>query len=247
MSVSNPSVINLAIPDNQIDQIIGVFSNTLSLPAPTSAQGYTFASDTKAHNFGDSCYFQGIFTQDGGTTWNDFGAQTPASGGFFQSVDVEAYTDSSNIYVQMVNYYDVNNNTSQAYTVTYKVFLLAKNTMANPITPLSTNNIILYNSNNNFQKIFMSGTTSISVAAGSTGYSSTITHNLGYIPSIKAFFINGNNQVFALNQWAQPIPDSVPAIEAHITSSTLVFYSDQSGFGAPGVSGNIDYRIYLDQ
>jgi hypothetical protein len=119
--------------------------------------------------------------------------------------------------------------------------------MTSPITPLATNNIILYNSNINFQKIFIEGTTNINVAAGSTGYSATITHNLNYIPAIKAFFLNGSNQVFSLNQWTQPIPDSVPAIEVHITNTTLVFYSDQSSSLSPGVSGKIDYRIYLDQ
>lgn len=248
----DPTKIRLALPANPIDQIIGVFSGSVSLSAPASVPGYTTGSATHAHNFGDSCYFQGIFSTDGGTTWNDFGAQTPnyaAPAPQLQRVDVEAYSDSANLYVQLVNWYDLNHSAGTAYTVQYKVYALAKNTMAAPIAPLQTNQKLAYSSAVNFQKIVLKGTTSISVAAGVSGSSATITHNLGSIPKIRAFFIDGSSRVFALNQW-QPlisggIPQSVVAVEAHITSTTLTFTSDQSGFGN-GVSGNIDYRIYLD-
>lgn len=249
MPIVVPSAISMGVPAYSIDQIIGVFSNTIHIAAPTAITGVTVATDTKTHGFGDSCYFQGIFTQDGGTTWNDFGAQTPnLSGGtpFFQSVDVEAYTDSNNVNLELDNYYDPVHSVGTAYDVTYKIYLIAKNTMALPLNPIKTNQKLIYNSANNYQKVYLSGTTSITVAAGATGSSPTITHNLNYIPKIRAFFIS-SNQVYGLNQWKFPVStNTVPAIEAHITNTGLSFYSDQSSFLAPGVSGNIDYRIYLD-
>ena len=237
-------------PDNalfysatQIDQIIGTFTNTVSLSAPTSGGGYTAVTDSKAHGFGDSTYFQGIFTTNGGTTWNDFGAQTP-NGTQFQTVDVEAMINSTNCNVYLTNYYDYVHSRGTAYTATYKIYLIAKNTMAQPITPLSINSNTYFNSANNYQKIFTQGTVPISVSGGSTGSTATITHNLGVIPKIRAFF-NSSNQIFSLNQYVVPPAIEAP-IEAHITTSTLVFYTDQSGFGASGVSGNIEYRIYYD-
>lgn len=223
------------------------------MAAPTSLQGATVASTSFPHGFGDSCYFQGIFTTNSGSTWNDFGAQTPnlaAPNPQFQTVDVEAYSDGTNLYVQAVNYYDVAHSTSSAYTVNYKVYALAKNTMAAKITPGATNAKLYYNSNYNFQKIFSKSNVGISVSGGSSGSSATITHSLGYIPKVRAFFVDGSNEVFALNQWKPLVTggtwQTVPAIEAHMTTTTLIFFYDGTGLGAPTLSGTIEYRIYLD-
>jgi len=251
MTLKNFQDIFLAIPEYGIDQIIGVFSRTITIAAPTALQGFITQNYTFSTNFNDSCYFQGIFTQNGGTTYNDFGAQTPnltAPNPFFQSVDVEAYTDASNLYVYVTNYYDVVHSTSSSYTVTFKVYLLAKNSMLYPIEPIETNNIIIYSSENNYQKIFDKGTIAINVASGANGSTGSITHNLGYIPKVKAFFLPSSapTNVFALNQVISPALGDAPAIYANITTSTLYFSSDQTYFTAPGVTGNIEWRIYYD-
>lgn len=241
----DPTKLRILLPTYPIDQIIGIKTGTVSLGAPSASPGYTTATDVQAHNFGDSCYFAGIFTYDGGTTWNDFGCQIPnyaAPNPQLQTVDVAAYTDNTNLNVTVTNWYDLSHGTGTARTVTYKVYLLAKNKMAQPITPLASNQKLAYSSAFNFQKIFMKDTVSINVAAGATGSSATITHNLGYIPAIRAFFVDGSNNVYSLNQ----LQSGTNSIQAHLTATTLVFTSDQSAFGAPGVSGNIDYRIYLD-
>ena len=250
----DPAKMRFVLPAYPIDQIIGVFSGSLSLGAPSASPGYTTASDPKAHNFGDSCYFQGIFSTDGGTTWNDFGAQTPnlaAPFPQFQTVDVEAYSDGTNLNVQAVNWYDVSHGLGTARTAAYKVYALAKNTMALPITPIATNQKLAYSSAVNFQKIFLKDSVSISVSGGSSGSSAPITHNLGYVPRIRAFFIDSSNQAFALNQWKPLVsggsPQTVPQIEAHITTTMLTFSYDGTGLGAPSLSGTIDYRIYLDK
>lgn len=242
----------------QIDNIIATFENTINLSVPSSSPGFTVATDVQTHNFGDSTYFQGIFTVDDptdpDTVWNDFGAQTPdlstPSQPVFQTVDVEAMIDSVNTNIYLINYYNNVSSSGTAYSVTYKIYLLSKNTMAKPITPLAINTDTYFNSNNNYQKIFKKGTTSISVTSGNTGSSASIAHNLGYIPKVRAFFVNSDNQLFALNQIVPAIsggfPVIAPAIEVHLTPTTLTFYSDQTQFLAPGVNGNIEYRIYYD-
>jgi hypothetical protein len=249
MSINNPSAINMVVPEYNIDQIIGVFSNTVNLGVP-SAFSQTVATDSHAHGFGDSAYFQGIFTTDG-STWNDFGAQTPnlaPPNPEFQTVDVEAMCDATNINVYLINYYDIAHSVGNAYTITYKIYLMAKNTMANPLTPLKTNQTLYYNSELNYLKSFMQGTVAISVSSGNVG-STIVTHNLGYVPKVRAYFIN-SNQVYATNQVVNAIsggvPNTAPDIEVRITTTTVTFFSDQSGFGAPGINGAVDYRIYLD-
>lgn len=221
-----------------VDKIIGVFTNTFAI-APS---GSTPLIDVKAHGFGDSTYFQGIFTTDNGITWNDFGAQTPnlsnPSAPVFQTVDVEAMVDTTNVNVYMTN------STAATITLTYKIYLLAKNIMAKPIVPLNINQLLFFDSNFNYQKIALEGNVTFSVTSGSTG-TTIVPHNLGYIPSIRAFFFPGINQCFSFSQITIP-PTSSPILQAQIDSTNLTFFSDQSGFSGTNFSGTIEYRIYYD-
>jgi len=247
--MSSPTNASMLWPTYQIDKIVGIFTGTVFIAAPTSAQGNILSTTSKAHGLGDSAYFQGIFTTDGGTTWNDFGAQTPnlaAPNPQFQTVDAEAIVDTTNVNIYINNYYDLAHSTSSAVTVTYKIYLLAKNTMAVPVNTITTNQKAQFDSRYNYQKIALQGTTAISVASGaSSGVS--VTHNLGYIPKIKAFFLPSSapTTVYALNYIITP-PSGAPDIYAEITTTTVTFASDQTGFGAPGVAGNIEWRIYYE-
>lgn len=246
----DPAKLKLIIPEYGTDQIIGIFTNTLSLSVPSVSPGYVIVTDPKAHNFGDSCYFQGIFTTDGGTTWNDFGAQTPnltAPNPQFQTVDVMCYTDTTNINIYATNWYDLAHSSSAARTVTYKLYALAKNTMALPLTPLPTNDIILYSSDYNFQKIYLKGPSSFNVSAGTAGGSS-VTHNLGYIPKVRAFYSPASSptQVYSTSQSTIP-PTTSPQIETRISTTDVIFFSDQTNaISGVTINGTIDYRIYLD-
>jgi hypothetical protein len=250
MAVTNPKALRIIAPEYGLDQIIGVFTGTINIGAPTSGQGKLSITDVRPHGFGDSCYFQGIFTTDGGVTYNDFGAQTPnlaAPNPQFQSVDVEAMVDQTNVNVYITNYYDNAHSTSQAYTVTYKIYLLAKNTMALPITPIKTNQKLAYDSRFNFQKIKSQGTVSLAVISGSTG-GITVIHNLGYLPKVRSFFSPAANpkQVFSINQIKIP-PITSPILETRVTNIDVTFFSDQSNpLSGIGFTGTLDYRIYLD-
>lgn len=250
MSILNPADIVMAAPDYGQDQIIGIITNTLSVAAPTSISQFTTTTDPKPHSFGDSCYFDGIFSVDGGITWNAFGTQTPnlttPTQPVFQTVDCEAYVDTVNVNVNITNFYDNVHGKGTAYTLQYKIYLIAKNTMAQPLTPIPTNQILTYDSSKNIQKILTSRTVAINVAGGAVGSSSSIAYTLGYIPKIRAFFLPTATPttVFPLNQIVVP-PTTAPQIEAHITPTALVFFCDNT-LGLSTISGNIECRIYLD-
>lgn len=244
MSVVNPSALNMIVPNYGIDQIIGITSGTLNITAPTSGTSPTTATANFAHGFGDSAYFSGIFTADGGTTYNDFGAMIPViSLGFpvFQTVDCNAVCDATNLTITASNYYNFVTGTGTAATVSYKVYLFAKNTMASPVNPLATSETLQYSSGFNYQKVFMRGTTNLTVASGTTG-STNVTHSLGYVPKVRAFRTNS-----ASPSVLRPISEGlITDPRVHITDQLLTFYADETGFGGVNLNTNIQYRIYLD-
>lgn len=224
----------------EIDKIIGTFEDTIFIGAPTALAGHTTVTTSYAHGFGDSTYFQGVFSTDGDVTTNDFGAQTPnlaPSFPQFQTLDAAATVDTTNANVTLTNYYDVAHSTSVPFTVHYKIYLLAKNTMSTPVNPLPSAQQRYFNSDFNYQKIAFKGSTTLTVTATHTG-SAAVTHGLGYVPTVRAFWLDA-----ATPTVVQAIPFDV---EVHLTTTTLTFYSDQTSFGAAGRNGTIEYRIYYD-
>jgi len=244
MTVLNPFALNMVVPQYGIDQIIGITTGTLTTAAPTLISSPKTATANFAHGFGDSAYFAGIFTADGGVTYNDFGAMTPViSAGVpvFQTVGCNATCDATNLTITASSYYNFAAGTGTAATVTYKVYLLAKNTMSQPLAPLPTAEVLQYNSAFNYQKIFMKGTTNLTVGSGASG-SVNILHNLGYIPKIRAFRIDAATPTIL-----QPLANGfVSDPQAHITSTLLTFAADETGGGGINLNTNIEWRIYLD-
>lgn len=244
MSVVNPFALNMAVPAYGIDQIIGITTGTLTTGTPTAPSSPATATANFAHGYGDSAYFAGIFSADGGTTWNDFGAMIPViSLGFpvLQTVDCNAVCDPTNLTITASSYYNFVAGTGAPATVTYKVYLFAKNTMAEPVEPLPTAEILQYNSVFNYQKIFMRGTANLTVTIGNTG-STTILHNLGYIPKVRAFRTNSSAPTIL-----RPLSEGlVSDPQAHITSTDLSFTADETGLSGINLNTDIEYRIYLD-
>lgn len=244
MPVTNPSAIRFTTI-NATDQIIGITSGTLTTAAPTSGSSPKTASVPFAHTFGDSAYFQGIFSADGGTTWNDFGSMIPviSSGDpVFQTVGCDATCDTVNLNITASSYYNFVAGTGTAATVLYKVYLLSKNTMAVPIKPLATNQILQYYTAFNYQKIFLQGTSSLIVTSGTTGTSTPIAHSLGYVPKVRAFRLDSTAPTTVLPVSNGLISD--PHIR--IDTTTLTFYADESGSGGINLNTSIEWRLYLD-
>lgn len=242
MASTNPAALHILVPDYPLDQIIGYFTGTATVPAPSLSPGFTTVTQTFQTNFGDSCYFQGIFSTDNGVTWNDFGSQTPnLAPPFpqFQTLDVNAVSGISTLTVTLTNTYDLSHTIGIPYTATFKVYALAKNTMAQSVSPLPTNQILSFSSPFNFQQIDQQGTVSLNVAGGITG-STIVVHNLGYVPIVRAFQF-----AVATPTVCQPISTGFIADpQVELTTSTLTFFSDQ-GNGS-GINTVIDYRIYRD-
>jgi hypothetical protein len=233
---------------DKIDQIVGIYTGTISVGAPTLGQVHLSSTDSKAHGFGDSAYFEGIFSTNNGITWNDLGAQTPIlTGAFptFQTAECTAYVDATNINVKATSWYDFSNSTSHAYTFMYKVFAIAKNTMAQPITPLATNNDLFLLSTYNYQKIALQGTKALSVASGTSG-SATVSHSLGYSPKVRAWWFDGASPTVCRPLVPEGTSSSYREIQVRVSTSDVTFFADNSDGVGIANTGNIEYRIYYD-
>jgi hypothetical protein len=234
----------MVVPLYRIDQIIGITSGTLSMTAPTAISNPTTATVSFEHGFGDSAFWAGIFTPDNGVTYNDFGSMiTVISSGtpVFQTVGCNATCDPINLTITGYNYYNFVAGSGAAASVNYKVYLLAKDAMAQPINPIPTSQILQYQSSYNFQKLVLSGTLPLVVAAAATG-SVSVVHGLGVVPKVRAYRTDA-----ATPTVIEPIAtDQVADPQVRIDDTTLTFYSDQTGIGAVGIDTLVYYRIYLD-
>lgn len=247
-SFTNPKALNMLIPDYTIDNIIGIHTGSFSISAPTSSGVYTTATNSFSTGFGDTCLFQGVFSTDGGTTWNDFGAMKPnlttAGEPVLQTVTCYGYVESNGTFIATgLNYYDNVHSSGTAYTIQYKVAFLAKDNQG-AVTPLATNEILQYDSAYNFQKVFSSG----SYTNGSSSH--TVTHNLGYVPKVREWFIptsstsGGSGTVLTIPAGALVTADWFGGYTyIQVNTTQAIFSSVNNG---STISGTVIYRIYWD-
>jgi hypothetical protein len=250
MAITNPSALNMAIPYQGIDNIIGIHTGSFTSTAPTLLGQFTNDTDTFDTGFGDTCLFQGIFSVDGGSTWNDLGVyipdlSTPAQP-VLQTVTCQAYIkDDGTLYAVSSNWYDNVHSTSSAYTVDYKIVLLAKDSQGS-IMPLSTSQILAYQSAYNFQKVDVKGSFAVSTSA-----TTTITHDLGYIPNVRCWFAPtnttmGSDGIYTLPAGALMTLDWFYAKTNVTVDTTTANFSPVVDNTASGIDGTMYYRIYLD-
>jgi len=241
VSVTDATKINMAVPEYKIDQIIGIHSASFSISAPTPGPGSpATASDPFDTGFGDTCLFQGIFSVDGGTSWNDFGSYKPdlstPTQPVLQTVTCQGWVTPAGVFEAYAqNFYDIVHATGTAYTVDYKVAFLSKDDQE-AITPIPTNEVLNYLSSFNYQKIFDGD------RFANGGVPTVVSHNLGYVPKVRAWgtstlggapFPTGSMLSY---DW---FGDSNFNIKV---STTDVTFEAITGYGTV----NIDYRIYLD-
>jgi len=239
--ITNPGALHLAVPVNRIDQIIGVHTGAFIISAPTAAPGGspTNASDSFTTGFGDTCLFQGIFSVDGGASWNDFGSYkpnltTPAQP-VLQTVTCRGWVTPAGVFTAYAeNNYDLVHGSGVSYVVQYKVAFLAKDDQG-AITPLPRSEILNYSSSFNYQKIYIGS----SFANG--GGATTIAHNLGYVPKVRAWITSSRSSPFPANSLLSYDWPGGSNFNIKVNSTNAVFDSI-SGYG----TANILYRIYLD-
>lgn len=228
----------VSLPKNNTDKVIGVLTGSISVSGASSPATSATGSATRDTGFGDWCLFSGIFSTDGGSTWNDMGSQTPdlsiPGAPVFDTFDCVATCSSTGVFtITCTSFVNLNTGTVGAKTYQYKVILLAKDGQGT-LTPLPTDSLPLYHSSRyNYQKISTEGTTSFTVTAGNNGQTS-VTHNLGYIPNVRVW----QNDAGTIKQiFSQP--------EVKITSTSVTFYYD-GFFDSTNKTFNLIYRIYLD-
>lgn len=249
MPLTDATKVSISVPLQDTDKVIGVFSGSIATSAPSAIDGYIVGSATHTTGFGESCYAKGIFSVDGGTTWNDMGSMIPDNTGgpppSFQTQEcIWECSPTGVITARATNWYNFITSSSAAKTFTYKLALIAKNDQGN-ITPLPTNSVTAYSSADNYQKIHDQGSTAWNVTPG-TDKTATVAHGLGYIPKVKAFYRKTDGTILPLI-WNNVVTPAYFEVEVRITSTTITFFMD--GFRStfhPAYTGYIDWRIYLD-
>lgn len=96
------------------DKIVNVLEGSFTAGASTTT------TQTVAHSFGQTMFTQLSYSLDGGTTWNDQGVMIPSAGPTFQTLNVNAYTTTSDCVIVARNYQ------ATTPTVTYRVALIWK-------------------------------------------------------------------------------------------------------------------------
>lgn len=247
MSVTNPVALNMAVPYKGIDNIIGIHNGSFSIAAPTLATFKTNASDPFITGFNDTCLFEGIFSVDGGTTWNDFGVNVPnlttPTAPVLQTVTCQGYISPAGVFTAYSsNFYDLVHSVGTAYTIQYKVVFFAKDNQGS-INPIPTKQILVYESVSNFQKIYLKG------SVPDTGGIIPINHNLGYVPKVRAWFVTPTtfgtavaNSLYTYD-W---VTGGGATNTAYVNVDTSVV--DFTSLVTVGLvsSATIIYRIYLD-
>ncbi len=113
----------------------------------------------------------------------------------------------------------------------------------------ATNAQLIFNSSQNVFKIAFSGTTTIAARASAGTTTTTVTHNLGFIPGVLAY------QVYSGTYY--PLPTSILRLDTgaiqqmidveNITSTTIDFVIQISAVSTPTTSPTITIKYYLLQ
>lgn len=185
----NLSKLSMALPKYPTDKIIGVFTGTLHVAAPTGAQQVLYAETSLPTGFGDSCLTQCIYSYDNGVTWNDDNMSVPNYSGAFpviQTLDVTSFSDPNTVGIAVANWYNAVSGSGTAYTILFKIFALAK-TGQGDITPLPTKYPLSYSSKDNYLKIFASGKVPLAIPGSNVLFVYAVAHGLGYIPASRGY------------------------------------------------------------
>jgi hypothetical protein len=242
MPIKNPAVIEAAVPQNQMDQIVDIITGSFSVGAGvTDAFGFvtdTQASDQKDLFMNDLFLFKGLWSCDGGATWQEMGNTLVLgnqSGGLRElNVDCDISRDNLLSPNSTQIYITADNSGSSGFTIQYKILLMARYDQDHvPSRPLLQK--LRYSSKNNYMKILADSSADLN-----TGGQTVIPHNLGYIPNINVWFMthfldstddflqmdHGNHKVF------------VDTVNLYLPARpSASFYASQKAY----------YRIYLDK
>ncbi len=236
----------ISVPRNNTDKIIGYFPGTLNVGASgsfTIAQATTTVDST----LGQSALPIGIYSVNGGSTWNDMGVSVP-NGTALQTEECTASVSPTGIITVLgTNWYNTGTtgfgSGRGAITILFKILLLAKKDQGLITPPIITGDKQYHSSRYNYQKIFLDDVTSVTAAGSSTGQT-PITHGLGYNPLVRTW-INSSGTIRMNASYVLSGGTSFAATQVKTTTSDVIFYADNRN-NPSGYSVNLIYRVYLD-
>jgi hypothetical protein len=188
MPIANPQDANF-ISSIPIDKILGTYTGTMNVAAPTSGSNPKETIVNIPTNINETTFFQGIFSWDNGVTWNDFNSQTPDyTGGYYgpQTCDMFALSQSGNLKLVGQSWFNYNTSTGIARTILYKVAIIAKPNTGS-VTPQPLGAQTEFNSNYNYQKIYKDEYIDGTFGTYPGVLNFDFTHNLGYVPMVRIF------------------------------------------------------------
>lgn len=167
------------------DELLGSYTNSFissnSTPGTT-----TTTTDTKTTKIAETTFVVGIFSVDGGTTWQGMETDVNHSD---NNGDIQVYAQSQSGILTIAA---VNTRNASApggtwtFTVQYKVMLLAKPDQGT-VTPQPIGGNVYFDSRKNYQKIALDTSQTFT----GTNQTLTFTHSLGYVPRIRVFYETG--------------------------------------------------------
>jgi hypothetical protein len=180
----------------KIDQILGTYTGSLYNPAP-AANPFTCntVSVDISTNINDTTFFQGIYSINGGGTWNDLNCHipnlsTPSVPAFqTQTMYARSLPNILRLYSDNWSYYNGSTTTSSDYTFLYKVIIFAKSNQG-LVTPQPIGSKFHFNSAYNYQKIAVDDVRTVTIPNTGTNTTISVPHNLNYIPKVRSFMEN---------------------------------------------------------
>lgn len=218
----------------EVDKIIGTYegSFTLSSPSAGNTNTETVAITT---NIPETTFFQGIWSKDGGTTWNSFSTRIEhverTSAAVNPQGESYVWGKSESNKFTVIGENTANFSATQLYnlTISYKVALIAKPNQGD-ITPQPIGSNVWFDSRNNYQKI---ATDNIQATSG-LNQTVTVNHGLGYVPVVRVF-----REAAGVLELLETKVSSVSFIKVTTSSVTT---SISGSF-----TGSIYTRVYYDE
>lgn len=237
--------------DYPIDEVFGTYSGSFFSPAPVSTGGGTTVTVNVTTNIPNSSFFVGVFSLDGGTTWQDFNSTLPRVAGgtnvWYQTFTMVGESQSNGTLVlKGLNYYDYLNSIGVSYTVMWKAALIAKANQP-PLNLQSTGLNLYIDTDLNYRKILSETAQTLTSPATST-VTLTFPHNLGYKPDFDAY-ITGSTDTTNLN------PTSIYSVGYSMVYGNVYYDAmvDETNVYIVGGNGSLDaysaniiVRIYYD-
>lgn len=229
------------------DKIVGVWEGSYNRATDVIFRTYTFSTVPYdvyfyriPHGFTRPVFCDLLWSNDG-VIYVDGG-----SGGLIGTEPSIAFSDSTYIYI-----YD-SQGVAATGTAYYKViaFWIDSYDGTNPLVSsyISSNKDVLFSTENNYQKIYLQGTSSFNFSAGvASSPTNSIAHGLGYMPNFRVFYEAFANEVWPMQDNGTFLfADDQLACTANTTTSNLNITIDHP-ISSSTTSARAWYRLYLDE